>query len=213
MAERGAHALLRAAAAQGHPRLHKKRSLLYDVRARADSRRKQLLFGLYSTGPRRCPRARCPGELRLWLFHHFPSAAEAKTAVKILRRFFDVTWNFRQAHKILIKVKKDRWAQIRNWVKLRRVAVYWQSLTTSTTSHLTGAATNATWRPSCKIFELFFLKGAHELVQPLVERKARLPHSRSPRTGRRCDRADGAFLLFEVAVRVVFKVFLFKTEI
>lgn len=73
--------------------------------------------------------ARSSGELRLWLFHHFPSSAEAKTAVKILRRFFHVTWNYRQAHKILIKVKKDRWQEIRNFVKIRRVAVYWQSLT------------------------------------------------------------------------------------
>lgn len=73
--------------------------------------------------------AQSTDQLRLWLFHHFPNAAEARTAVGILRRFFDVTWNYRQANKILIKVKKNRWRQIRNFVKVRRVAVYWQSLT------------------------------------------------------------------------------------
>ena len=92
-------------------------------------RRKQLLFGLTAQDRDVAREARAPASCACG-FSTISERGRVQTAVKILA-FFDVTWNFRQAHKILIKVKKDRWAQIRNWVKLRRVAVYWQSLTTS----------------------------------------------------------------------------------
>lgn len=206
MAERSAHALLRVAAAQRHLRLNEKRCLLYDVRARAGSRPKQLLFGLYSTRPRRCPRSpvqRRAAPVALSPLSKLGGGQNCgQDPSPVLSRYLELPAGAQDLDQSQEGSMARNQEFCEDSARGRVLAVV--DSTALRAAAWTRLQTRLGGLPARFLSFFSFLKGAHELVQPLVEGEGRLVHGFAfpPRTGRRCDRTNGPFLLFEVVSRV-----------
>lgn len=65
----------------------------------------------------------------MYLFHHLPKERHRQKAVEVLRKYFCVAWDETDEHKILVSRKRNHWKLLRDMYHMRRVALYWLSLT------------------------------------------------------------------------------------